>query len=720
MPICNVPTRLRGVKYQRGAGGATAIGSSALRAYDSRSAKRCRRWRGSTPALSLVLVTLAVSAAPELEEIVVRAEASVVAMQGEAGSVTAVDADAVGFTRASHVHEVMVRVPGVWISRGSGQEHLTAIRSGVLTGAGACGAFLYLENGVPIRPPGFCNVNNLFELATEQAVAIEAMRGPASALFGGNALYGVVNTVTATSAAGWRGSIEAGPEDYLRTMLSGGGTGWRLDALSMSSSGYRDDTGFGQQKLHVGANSLTAGWDVTTTFTATLLNQETGGFVRGFRAYDSDLRRSNPNPEAYRDAWSARATSVWNRALGSSTTLAVTPYLRRSSMAFLQHFLPGQPLEENGQKSGGLRIRFGGGGDWRWTAGADFDAFDARLSERQHGPTRGSPFLAATRPPGTHYDYRVRGLTLAAFYDLGLYIADDLELVASTRLERNGYAYDNRHLDGNTRDDGSACGFGGCLYTRPADRDDAYTNAAGRVGLHWSPTSGRGFHLVAGRGFRPPQTTELYRLQRGQLVTDLNSETLRSVEAGMRGAGERFNYDVAVYAQKAKHLIFRDANGFNVGDGRTRSMGVEFALAWNAGRHTLDIAASHARHRYGFTRDVGGGERIADGNVVDTAPRWLGSVRWRFEGPRAVSEFELVYMGAYFANAANTARYDGHRLLNWRGTWDLTPRARLFVRLLNLLDAAYADRADFAFGGYRYFPGMPRQLYAGVEVKLFE
>ena len=62
----------------------------------------------------------------------------------------------------------------------------------------------------------------------------------------------------------------------------------------------------------------------------------------------------------------------------------------------------------------------------------------------------------------------------------------------------------------------------------------------------------------------------------------------------------------------------------------------------------------------------------------------------------------------------------GHRLLNWRGAWDVTPWVRLFARLLNLLDVAYADRADFAFGSYRYFPGMPRQLYAGVEVKLFE
>ena len=668
----------------------------------------------------MVFVALTVSGAPELEEIVVRADASVAAIQGTAGSIATVDADAVDLTRASHVHEVMVRVPGVWISRGSGQEHLTAIRSGVVTGAGACGEFLYLENGVPIRPPGFCNVNNLFELNTEQAVAIEVVRGPASALFGGNALRGVINTVTATRAEGWQGSIEAGPYQYLQTRVAGGGAGWRLDALSTSSSGYRDDTGYGQQKVSAGARGATAGWDVATTVTATLLNQETGGFVRGFEAYDSDLRRSNPNPEAYRDAWSARATSVWRRELTSSTALAVTPYLRRSSMSFLQHFLPGQPLEGNGQDSVGVHVRLGADGRWRWTAGAALEAFDARLSERQDGPTRGSPFLVATRPPGTHYNFRVGGRTLATFYDAGIDLGTDLELVASARLERNSYAYDNLHLDGNTRDDGSECGFGGCLYTRPADRDDAYTNAAGRLGLYWSPSSHRGFHVVTGRGFRPPQATELYRLQRGQLATDLESETLRSVEAGMRGVGVGFDYDVALYAQTTEHLIFRDANGFNVSDGRTESTGIEVALAWSAGAHTLDVAATHARHRYGFTRDVSGGERITDGNAVDTAPRWLGSARWRFETDRGVSELEAIYLGSYFLNASNTARYDGHRLLNWRGAWDVTPRVRLFARLLNLLDVTYADRADFAFGSYRYFPGMPRQLYAGVEVKLFE
>ena len=138
------------------------------------------------------------------------------------------------------------------------------------------------------------------------------------------------------------------------------------------------------------------------------------------------------------------------------------------------------------------------------------------------------------------------------------------------------------------------------------------------------------------------------------------------------------------------------------------------------GPHTLDLAATYARHRYGFTRDVAGGERIAYGNAMDTAPRWLGSARWRFESVRGVSDSRPYAWGPYFADASNTARYDGHWLLNWRGAWDVTARVRLFARRANLLDAAYADRADFAFGGCRYFPGMPRQLYAGVELTLFD
>ena len=309
-------------------------------------------WPGRALCLSVLLTAVYMPSATadddamaEIEEIIVVETASIQSRLGEAGSSAVLLADEIREIGATHVNEVLARVPGLWVSRGSGQEHLTAIRSAVYTGAGACGEFSYLENGIPLRPAGFCNINNLFEANTEQAEAIEVWRGPASAVLGGNALHGAINVVT-PMPQGLGFSIEGGPYDFYRAQVWGGvDTGaHQLGAsfLQTSSNGYRDDTGYGQQKLHLAHTTEMGGWDVRNTLTATLLNQETGGFVRGFEAYESGrLRDTNPNPEAYRDAWSLRISSQLQK-----DAWVLKPYMRRSQMAFLQHFLPGQPLEE--------------------------------------------------------------------------------------------------------------------------------------------------------------------------------------------------------------------------------------------------------------------------------------------------------------------------------------------------------------------------------------
>ena len=85
--------------------------------------------------------------------------------------------------------------------------------------------------------------------------------------------------------------------------------------------------------------------------------------------------------------------------------------------------------------------------------------------------------------------------------------------------------------------------------------------------------------------------------------------------------------------------------------------------------------------------------------------------------PALLAELELVRVGRHYLNAANTADYDGHTLANLRASWQATPQVRVFARVMNLLDREYADRADFAFGSFRYFPGEPRRLFAGVEVE---
>ncbi len=137
---------------------------------------------------------------------------------------------------------------------GSGQEHLSAICSPVFTGPGSCGAFLFLEDGVAIRPAGFCNVNQLMEINSEQMQAVEVIRGPGSALYGANALHGLLNFLTpAGSPSGPSTSIEAGPDNYYRVKLDSGGLSgdWRLLANGTHDGGARADSGYDQGKLNL-------------------------------------------------------------------------------------------------------------------------------------------------------------------------------------------------------------------------------------------------------------------------------------------------------------------------------------------------------------------------------------------------------------------------------------------------------------------------------------
>ena len=90
------------------------------------------------------------AAGEPLSEIVVTGQRREQPALSYAGNIERLDRGIVDDVRHQHIHQLLARVAGVWISRGSGQEHLTAIRSPVLTGAGSCGGFLFLENGIPI------------------------------------------------------------------------------------------------------------------------------------------------------------------------------------------------------------------------------------------------------------------------------------------------------------------------------------------------------------------------------------------------------------------------------------------------------------------------------------------------------------------------------------------------------------------------------------------
>jgi len=631
------------------------------------------------------------------------------------GNISKISQTDIDFTKAEQPSEILNQVPGVDIEQGSGVEHLTAIRSPVLTGSAGAGSFLYLEDGVPMRAAGFGNVNALMDAMTEVAGGIEVVRGPGSALYGSNAEHGLINVLSRApsltpeaSLTGWLGphGVKNLNGTASTTVQGANNTsqGFRGSFALNEDGGFRDNSGYGQQKSQFRYDFKSPETRIRATLTTDNLNQETAGYVVGYDAYkDPALYKSNPNPEAYRDAWAIRGAVRIEHDLGDNQTVALTPYMRTNRMRFLMHYLPTQPVETNGHWSAGLLSNYEKtlAGGHKIIVGFDSEFTDGFLVENQTAPTL---FSYVT---GIHYDYTVKAVVLAPYVHTVWKLDDATQLTAGMRYEFTRYDYENRTATGVTG-----------RYYRPANRTDSFSNLTPKLGLtHKFNDEVTGFLNIA-RAARAPQTTDLYRLQTGQNPDLIKSEVLDSVEVGARGEIGSATYEVSTYFMKKHNYAFRDSANNNITNGKTKHMGIEVELTtplmWN---FDLALAGTYARHTYDFT-DVPDG--IYPGNDVDTAPRTLANVRlgYNFDDNRARLELEWVHVGSYKTDPANLHSYAGHDLLNLRTEYNLTENLSIFGRLSNVLNTRYANRADYStFSGDRYFPGEDRALYAGATIR---
>ncbi len=674
----------------------------------------------SIPFLLSLLPALAQAQADDkLEHIIITAIQRPQSLQELPLSVAVVSGDDLNILRQIHINEAFQRVSGAWISRGNGQEALTALRSPVLTGPGSCGAFFIAGDGVSLRAPGFCNVNQLFDANTEQAQRIEVLKGPSTALYGSGAMHGVINVITPEPADTLQQQLgaEAGPHDYVRGRYqfsnSFGAHGVYLGINVAHDGGYKRSSGYDQQKLSLRHQFEGSAFSIDTILTGTNLDQDTAGFIQGYKAYkDSDKKKENPNPEAYREAESLRIQSTISLPLGELDKLTITPYWRYNEMKFLQHFLPWQPVEKNGHDSFGVSTRLYHGASWlSLVSGVDLDYTDGWLKEIQD-----EPWVSDNQPAGTHYDYQVDALVAAAWSQANWDIARNWNIAGGLRFDYTDYDYDNR------TDDGPACEptASACRFYRPADREDDFNDWSLNLSALYDYHPQHAAFLRFARGFRAPQVTELYRLQGNQQQANLDSEELDSIELGLRGTTNTLQYEIGSYYMEKDNVIFQDADRRNISDAKTRHYGVDISLRWQFAQ-TFDLAVdgTFARHEYDSKINLLGSSGDIEGNRIDTAPDNFGSLRlgWDFL-PDYRAELEWVHMDNYYLEPDNRHQYNGHDLLNLRVRGELTQRISLGLRVTNLSDEDYAERADFGFGSYRYFVGEPRSVTVSLDYRI--
>src|SRR5690242_9054164 len=273
---------------------------------------------------ALVLAPTVVSASRERES---RTDAPV--------TIDALSGAEVRQSGATHPSEIMNRMPGVHVNRTSGEGHMMAIRQPITTKP----VYLYLEDGVPSRATGFFNHNALYELDLPQSDGIEVIKGPGTALYGSDAIGGVINVLTQAPPPDptLSASIEGGAYGYGRLLVSGGTTdganGVRGDLDLTRTDGWSDASGYTRQGgvLRWDRGSI-GGWTAKTVLSGSHVHQD------DVHTLDSDhfAARStfNSAPISFREAKALRLHSAIEKDNGTASW-SFTPYARYNMLELL-------------------------------------------------------------------------------------------------------------------------------------------------------------------------------------------------------------------------------------------------------------------------------------------------------------------------------------------------------------------------------------------------
>ena len=638
--------------------------------------------------------------------------------------------------KPAHPSEIMGQVPGVWVNVTGGEGHQTAIRQPLTTSP----VYLYLEDGVPTRSTGFFNHNALYEVNLPMAGGIEISKGPGSALYGSDAIGGVINVLTRRPPTGpeAEGSLEAGSYGWRRAMLTGGSAfgdhAGRADLNLSHTDGWRQRTAYDRQSGTLRWDSA-LGDDATlkTVATFSTIDQQTAGSSAISLADYRHNPKTNYTPISLRRVDAFRLSTAYEREAGNSL-LSITPYYRNDKMDLLANWsLSYDPtIYTTENQSFGTQIKYRH--DFaplrtRLIVGVDLDhSPGSRLENRIATTTTGAGYTRVytsyTVGPRI-YDYSVTYQGVSPYLHGEFSPLDQLRITAGLRYDRVRYQFDNRF--GTT-----PVAAGGRFYGQVDDGDVDFSHLSPKLGATYTVSPALNLFAAYNHAFRAPSEGQLFRpaiasnanAARVAAASALALKPIKvdSVELGLRGRfGTAVNYELSVYRMTKKDDILssRDplTNATTVTNaGKTLHRGIELGAGVQlAAQWRVDTAFSYAKHTYEdwLTKD---GD--FSGQEMELAPRAIANSRLSFgDAQRGLAQLEWLHFGRWYSNAANTSQYAGHDLLNLRGLYPLGRDVSLFANVHNVADQRYAESTGVSSGFDTFAPGLPRTVTMGVQAK---
>ena len=381
------------------------------------------------------------------------------------------------------------------------------------------------------------------------AERVEVLRGPASVLYGSNAMGGVINIVTRSMEEdGVKTGLNAGYGSYntLQTELTNRIRKGRFSSVASLSynrtDGHRDDMGFEQYGGYAKLGyEIAEAWNVRADVNVTHFNA------------------SQPGPV------SAPLADADQRVTRGMTSFALENSYERTSGAVSFFYNWGNHWINDGYEPAQGETPL----DYRFNSRDDMMGLSVYQSARLFKGNRLTAGVDWFRFGGRAWNEYVEGERSG----------QTSEIADKTEHEVAGYV--------DFRQD-----FGTWLTLDAGVRVDHHSH----VGTEWIPQAGLSFHLPrsmelkssASKGFRYPTIREMYMFPPQN--PDLEPESLWNYELAFSQtlAGGRVSYGVNIFYTDGKNMIVavpRDgATPLNMNTGAIRNTGAEVQAAWRISR----------------------------------------------------------------------------------------------------------------------------------------
>jgi vitamin B12 transporter len=617
--------------------------------------------------MSFSLLLLTAAAAQADPEIVVTGAREPVAADVSTVSSTVLDEAEIEALDLPNASDLLRLTPGVSVSTTGPRGTQTQLR---IRGAEAGHTLLFVD-GLRFNDPAAGNEAR-FELLTSDLLSrIEVVRGPQSALWGSEALGGVIAVETA--------------DPFRRTGFVGEGEYGSLDSARL----------FGRYAVRTGDVGITGGLGYQRSDGIDSFGR--GGERDGFENLAASLRiEARPS-----DAIRLGASGYWVE--GTSEYDGFDPLT----------FLRADTLDETKNRIGALRVF--ASGEWDgWSARADASYLDSANRNRLAGAPLNSTF-GDRLTLGGQVSRRIGGHTLIAAVDHQEedFRARDTQYFGGTDQERS------RSLNavvGEWRAEWSPI-----LVTDLAVRHDDFSAFADETTFRASvlvrPGGGVTLHASYGEGVAQPTFYDLHGFFPGSFVgnPDLRPETSRGWEAGLRWANDHVAFGITGFTSRLRNEIVDTFDNVTFlsstanATGKSKRDGIELSASW---RHAawLNIEANYTWLDAGEQRVAGAAQvrevrrprNSANLAAWGDAGRFSWGASLAYVGARRDTDFDLF--------PAAVVRLDDYVLGSLRVGYRILPQLELYARMENGFDADYQDVVGYNTPG--------RTVYAGLRVAL--